>query len=246
MRTNILRSYGLMLKWTFLSNRSWLALNLAVQIMIAIGFIYGISFFYPAITPEVAKYLTSGAPVLILLTAGLVMVPQVIAMQRTEGTFDYIWSLPVPRMVNIAADATNTFGTILPGSALAVVLGAWYFGFGLQVSLLVIPAIILISMCGTFLGYTIAFVVPKPMMVNVLTQIIVFVVMLFSPVMFPADRLPGWLQAIHTVLPIQYMADLSRGTLTDLSVNLGRSFAVVGAWFVLGFGVTWLTVRRRR
>ena len=58
MKTNWLRSYRLMLKWTFLSNRSWLSLNLAVQIMIAIGFIFGISYFYPAITPDVAKRLT--------------------------------------------------------------------------------------------------------------------------------------------------------------------------------------------
>ena len=246
MKVNAVRGYGLMLKWTFLSNRAWLSLNLAVQIMIAIGFIYGISFFYPAITPDVAKYLTSGAPVLILLTAGLVMVPQVVAMARTEGTFDYIWSLPVPRMVHIAADATNTFATILPGSALAVALGAWHFGFSLDISLLLIPAIVLIAMCGTFLGYTIAFSISKPMMVNVLTQIIVFVVMLFSPVMFPADRLPGWLQAIHQVLPIQYMADLSRGTLTDLPIELGRAFAIVGAWFAVGLIVTWATVRRRR
>ena len=246
MKTNWLRSYRLMLKWTFLSNRSWLSLNLAVQIMIAIGFIFGISFFYPAITPDVAKYLTSGAPVLILLTAGLVMVPQIVAMARTEGTFDYIWSLPVPRMVHIAADATNTFATILPGVALAVALGAWHFHFGLTLSWLLIPALVLIAMCGTFLGYTMAFAISKPMMVNVLTQIIVFVVMLFSPVMFPADRLPVWLQDIHRVLPIQYMADLSRGTLTDLPIDLARAFAIVGAWFAAGLIVTWATVRRRR
>ena len=64
--------------------------------------------------------------------------------------------------------------------------------------------------------------------------------------MFPADRLPVWLQDIHRVLPIQYMADLSRGTLTDLPVNLGRAFAIVGAWFAAGLIVTWATVRRRR
>jgi ABC-2 type transport system permease protein len=240
-----MRSYFLMLKWVFLSNRSWLSLNLAVQIMIAIGFIFGVGFFYPAITPETAKYLTSGAPTLILLTAGLVMVPQIVAMARTEGTFDYIWSLPVPRMVHIAADATNMFATILPGVVLAVVLGAVHFNFNLDISPLVIPAVIMIALCGTFAGYAMAFVIPRPMMVNVLTQILVFVVMLFSPVMFPADRLPGWLQAIHRVFPIQYMADLTRGTLTDLNVDLGLAFAVVGAWFVLGFTVTYLTVRRR-
>jgi len=244
--THWFRSYALMLKWVMLSNRSWLSLNLAVQVMIAAGFIFGISFFYPEITPETAKYLTTGAPTLILITVGLVMGPQMIAMMRTEGTFDYIWSLPVPRMIYIFADTTNMVVSTLPGVILAVVLGAVYFDFSLSVSWLVIPAVVLISLCGSFAGYAMAMAVPRPMMAQVLTQIIVFVVMLFSPVMFPAERLPGWLQSVHTVFPIQYMADISRGTLTDLDVNLGRAFTVVGAWFVAGLLVTWLVVRRRR
>ena len=239
------RSYFLMVKWVFLSSRPWLSLNLAVQIMIAVGFIYGISFFYPQITPVIAKYIITGAPTLIMLTVGLVVVPQIVANMRTEGTFDYVWSLPVPRMTHIYADATNTFGTTLPGVIVSVILGAIYFNFNLDVSLLIIPAVILIALCGTFIGYTIAFAVPKPMMVNVITQILVFFVMLFSPVMFPVEQLPGWLQAVHHVLPIQYMADLVRGTLTDLPVKLGLSFAVVGAWCAGCFTLTYLLVRRR-
>ncbi len=240
-----LRSYFLMVKWVFLSYRPWLSLFLAVEIGIAIGMIYGISFFYPGITPEIAKYLTTGAPTLILLVAGLVLVPQIVAQARTEGTFDYIWSLPVPRMAHLAADATNMFGSVLPGVVLAVVLGSIHFDFNLDISLLVIPAVILVAMCGTFIGYSIAFLIPKPMMVNVITQIMSFAVMLFSPVMFPAERLPGWLQAIHKVLPIQYMADLTRGTLTDLDVNLGLAFIMVGAWCIAGFIITLVVVNRR-
>jgi ABC-2 type transport system permease protein len=243
--SRLLRSYFLMLKWVFLSNRTWLSLNLAVQIGIAIGFVFGISYFYPTITPDIAKYITTGAPTLILLMVGFVMVPQIIAAMRTEGTFDYIWSLPVPRMAHVAADATNMFGTTLPGIILAVILGAVRFDFSLNISPLVVPAIILISLCGTFVGYSMAFAVPKPMMVNVLTQIIVFCVMMFSPVMFPVERLPGWLQDVHQVLPIQYMADLMRGTLTDLPINLGKAFAITGGWCAAGFLVTNLLVRRR-
>lgn len=224
-----LRSYFLMLKWVFLSNRPWSSLNLVVQMCIAVGFIFGISYFYPSVTPAVAKYLTTGAPTLILITVGLVMVPEIVAQMRLEGTFDYIWSLPVPRMVHIAADATNMFGSMLPGVVLAVIFGAIHFNFSLDISLLVIPAVVLIAGCATFVGYSMAFAVSRPMMVNVITQIIIFVVMLFSPVMFPASQLPGWLQAVHRVLPIQYMACLTRGTLTDLNVNLGRAFAFVGA-----------------
>ena len=86
----LLRSYGLMLKWQALSNKTILPINLVVQIMIATGFIFGLGLFYPEITPTTAKFLTTGAPTIILLMVGLVLVPQIVAMARTEGTFDYI------------------------------------------------------------------------------------------------------------------------------------------------------------
>jgi ABC-2 type transport system permease protein len=239
------RSYFLMLKWVFLGNRSWLTLNLVSQLTIAVAFIFGIGYFYPSITPMIGKFLTTGSPTLVLLTVGLSTVPQVIASMRAEGTFDYIWSLPVPRMAHIAADASVMFGTMIPGILLSIILGKLHFGFSLQISWLVIPAVLLIASCATFAGYSMAFAVPKPMMIPIITQLTVIFVTLFSPVMFPSVQLPGFLQAVHWVLPIQYMANLMRGTLTDIPVNLGQSFMVVGAWFAAGFAGTYMMVRRR-
>jgi ABC-2 type transport system permease protein len=234
-----------MVKWVFLSYRNWLSLLFAFQIAIAVGMIYGISYLYPVMTPDIAKYLITGAPTIILLMIGFVVIPQIVAGARLEGTFDYTWSLPIPRMTHIAADATVMFGSVLPGVILSVILGSIRFDFTLQASFLVIPAALLIGMCSSFAGYSIAFAVPKPMMVNVITQVFSFAVMLFSPVMFPAERLPGWLQAIHRVLPIQYMADLVRGTLTDIPVNLSRAFIITGAWTLACLILTNLLVRRR-
>jgi ABC-2 type transport system permease protein len=242
----LLRSYGLMLKWQALSNRPLLPLNLVVQLMIAAAFIVGIGFFYPEITPSTAKYLTTGAPTISLLMVGLVLVPQVVAMARTEGTFDYMWSLPVPRLVYVAADATIWVLVSLPGVILSLVLGSAYYHFGLQIKWLAVPAILLIAMTGIFVGYCIAHGAPKPQMAQLATQVIVFGIMVFSPVMYPAEQLPHWLAMVHKVLPVEYMADLSRGTLTDLKVDLGLSFAVVGAWCVVGLVVTSLLIRRRR
>jgi hypothetical protein len=42
------------------------------------------------------------------------------------------------------------------------------------------------------------------------------------------------------------MADLSRGTLTDLDVNLGLAFIVVGVWCIVGFIITTTVVNRRQ
>jgi len=244
--TRMLRSYALMLKWQALSSQTVLPLTLIVQLMIAAGFIIGIGFFYPEMTSETAKYLTTGAPTITLLMIGLVLVPQMVAISRSAGTFEYMWSLPVPRLVYVAADATVWVLVSLPGVILSLILGAVYFDFSLELSWLAIPAVLLISLTGVFIGYSIAHSVPKPELATLATQVIVFLIMLFSPVMYPASQLPGWMEAIHKFFPVMYMADLSRGTLTDLNVDLGRAFAVVGAWCVLGLILTALLVRRRR
>lgn len=244
--TQLLRSYGLMLKWQALSNQAVLPINLIVQMMIAVGFIIGIGFFYPEISPDIAKFLTTGAPTISLLTVGLVLVPQVVALGRTAGTFEYMWSLPVPRLVYVAADATIWILVSLPGVIASLILGSIYFDFGLQISPLVVPAIALIAMTGTFIGYSIAHAAPKPEIAQLATQIIIFGIMLFSPIMYPMEQLPNWMAVIHRFLPIKYMADLLRGTLTDLPVNLGLAFAVVSVWCLVGLVVTSLLVRRRQ
>ena len=243
--TRYLRSYFLMLKWQAFSQKPIIPLNAVVQIMVAVGFIIGLSYFYPQLDASTARYLTTGAPTIILLMVGLVLLPQIVAGSRKEGTFDYIWSLPVPRMVYIAADATIWVAATLPGVILALVMGSAYHHFSLDISPLVVPAILLVAASGVFLGYVIALWPPKPEIGSLITQILVFLIMLFSPIMYPASQLPGWLQNVHKILPFQYMADLTRGTLTNLDVNLERAFLVVGVWCIAGFVATLLLVRRR-
>jgi ABC-2 type transport system permease protein len=241
-----LRSFGLMLKWNALRNKPVLPLEMIIQVMIAVGFVIGIHFFFPETTPMTAKFLTTGAPTLILLMTGLVLVPQVVSMARKEGTFDYLWSLPVSRIVYILADAVIWIMVSLPGVILALITGALYYDFRLEASWLVIPAFLLIALTGTFLGYAIAHGVPKPEMAHLITQFLVFAIMIFSPVVYPDARLPSIMAKIHSVLPIKYMADLTRGTLTNLDVDLKAAFIVTGIWCFIGFLATILTIHKRR
>jgi len=241
-----IRGYRLMLQWQALSQKPILPLSMIVQIMVAVGFVIGLSYFYPKLDSTTAKYLTTGTPTIILLMVGLILLPQIVGMSRKEGTFDYIWSLPIPRMAFIAADATIWVAVAFPGAIAALTIGAVYHNFSLSISPLVIPAMLLIASTGVFLGYIIALGAPTPEIAQILTQVIVFAIMLFSPILFPASQLPEWLGWIHKYLPVQYMADLTRGTLTDLNVNTGRAFAMVGAWCAFGLIATYFLVRRRK
>jgi ABC-2 type transport system permease protein len=242
----IMRSYLLMLRWQMLSRRTLLVLALIIQTLIAVGFIIGLGFLFPDIGAEQAAYLVTGVPVLSLLMVGLVVVPQMVAQAKMEGTFDYVWSLPVPRMVYQLADATVWVLLSLPGIAMALVLGSFYFDFTLHFSPWVIPVFILTPLSATFIGYTIAHVSPRPELTMLLGNMLAFVVLVFSPIYYPIDQLPDWLAALHRGLPMKYMADLVRGTLTDADVNLGLALGVVAGWCVAGFVITSLAVRRRR
>jgi ABC-2 type transport system permease protein len=217
----------------------------AFQVLMTVGFVIGISFVVPDFNPEMARHLVTGSPALILLTMGLVFVPQIVATDRLRGTYDFMLSLPVPRMALLASDATIYFLVTLPAIIIALWIGSVYHDFSLQVSPLVVPAFLLIALTGTFVGYALGLAVPRPQMATAVTQILLFIIAVFSPVIYPVEKLPDWMAAIHRILPIQYMAELTRGTLSDIDVNLGLAFGVTGAWCLAGFIFCYLVMKRR-
>jgi ABC-2 type transport system permease protein len=78
------------------------------------------------------------------------------------------------------------------------------------------------------------------------SQILVVFILMFSPLIFPADRLPGWLAAIHSVLPIQAMGEVMRGTLASNTFPLtAGAFLLLGAWCAGTFAATSVVLTRR-
>ncbi|RKN45429.1 ABC transporter permease [Micromonospora endolithica] len=240
-----LRSYLLLLRWHTIRLRYLLPLMLVIQTLLAVGIVVGFSFLLPTIDDATALYLATGAPTLGLITVGMVLAPQMVAQAKTEGTFDYHRTLPVPRSALLAADVTTWFATSLPGLALALFTATLRFDLDLDVSPLVVPAILLVALTATAIGYAISYAVP-PAVANLAAQVIVFVALMFSPINFPADRLPGWLQAVHQVLPFQHMAEAIRGTLVAGAAGLDAvPFAVLAVWCALGLTVTLRVMTRR-
>lgn len=77
-------------------------------------------------------------------------------------------------------------------------------------------------------------------------MVLVVFVLMFSPLYFPADRLPGWLAAIHRVLPIQAMGEVIRGTLAGSTFPLpAGALLLLGAWCAAAFAVTYAVLARR-
>jgi len=240
-----LRSYVLLLQWQLLRLKMFLPLLVLVQGLFALGIVLGYPLLFPEIDRTTILFLATGAPAIALITVGLVAVPQFVGQGKQEGTLDYMRSLPVPRLVYLLADVTVWLIVVVPGVAVAIVISAIRFELDLQVSVLVVPTLLLVAVTASAIGYAIASVLPT-MVSALISQVLVVFVLMFSPLNFPPDRLPDWLAPLHQVLPIQAMGELIRGTIAGPPFSIdAANFVILGAWAVASLAVTWLAMTRR-
>jgi len=242
-----LRSYVLMLRWELLSQRLMLPMMAVLQIMLGAGMALGFGLLFEDPTSTEALFITTGATVIPMMTLGLVVLPQMVAQQKIEGTYDYIFSLPVPRMAMYFASLTVWSVIALPSAIVALLVAAWRYDLDLSIDPLSVPAAMLVVAVAAAVGYSFAHAITNPRVTNVITQLLIFVVVLFSPINFPPDRLPDWLATAHRWLPAQHSALVMRGTLTDGLVRegLGESFAILGVWAVGSSLLTAWVISRR-
>ena len=226
------RSYRLLLAWDFLRRRRVLPTIVVIQVALSVGVVYGLAFLIPDVDPKSALYLATGAPTLSMLILGLTVVPQEVAQAKLTGRLDWFSTLPVPRLAPLASEITFWLAASLPGTVLALVVASYRFDFGLHVSVAVVPAMALVAATAAAVGYALA-TASKPQLTQQVTSFVSIGILLFSPIDFPAEQLPGGLQAVHRVLPIEPMADVVRWSLTgEYVAHPARAFAIVTAWCV--------------
>ena len=244
--SNALRSYWLLLVWQHQRFKRFLVMIVVIQVLLAVGIIYGLAFLIPHIDPKSALFLATGAPTVTLLLMGLTIVPQEVSQGKLTGRFDYLSSLPIPRLATLASDVTYWLFAQLPGAAIALVIASVRFRFGLHLRWSLIPAVLLVAFTGACVGYALAMAL-HPQVSQQLSNFISIGILLFSPIDFPMARLPGFLQAVHRVLPVSYMADLLRWSLTGrFAERPGLALVVVGAWCAAGLAGSYRMAVKRR
>lgn len=242
---SVVRQLGLLVQWQFRRMAQFLPLLVIVQILLAVTTVLGYGLLIGEAPREQALYLATGASTVTLVMVGLVMTPQMVAQARTEGSLDWMRTLPVPRAVFLAADLALWTLIALPGMVLGVVAGVLRFQVDLSLSPWLPLVAVVVSLTSACVGYAIACLLP-PQVAQLLSQVLVFVVLLFSPVSYPASRLPGWLAGLHQWLPIQPMADAMRASLVSDTFSMSlRSAGVLAAWTLLAVaGASWALRRR--
>lgn len=241
-----LRSYLMMMRFDVRGLGQWLVIGIAVQVLMGAGaaIMYG---FYLGDLPELARvFIATGVPALGLIPVGFVMVPGMVAQQRIAQTYDFVWSLPVPRLA--AAASTFTVFTLmaLPGFVTSLGVAVWYYAVDVRISWIVVPAVGLTALMCTSVGFGMAHAIKDPLAVNFIANMVIFFVLLFSPIIVPITQFPDWLASIHQVLPFYHIAQVLRDALsTGLVADPQASYVWLTAWTLAGWCATGWVVGRR-
>jgi ABC-2 type transport system permease protein len=240
-------SYVAMLRFDLAAQRNFLPMFLIMQVLFGAGMAIIYGFYIGHLPPGAALFIVSGAPALAMLTAGLMGVEMMVTERQQAGTWDFIWSLPAPRSAAMASVVTVFTLLAIPGIVVTLALADLRYGISLSVSPMVVPAMLLSSMMATSVGLSMALLINNPMVTNAIMNAMIFIVLIFSPVQFPISRLPLWLADVHRVLPIYYLAEVLRASLTrGLVSDTGLSYAVLSAWTLAAWAATAWVVGRRR
>lgn len=228
-----LAGYRAMVRWHASSMRLWLVLLVMVQMLVGVGYVLGVGLFFADVPPVAAAFVSTGAPVLNLVLLGMLLGPQLVADMKTSGGYDFIASLPVPTTASAAAWYTvNLVGGLPPFVATLVVAHLRYPDVDFAISPMIVLAVPLVVFAGTMVGYALAYAIVDPKITQLVTQVLVFALMGFAPIVFPAQQMPDWLVSVNEWLPFTHMATVVRDALTDglVTADVGRAYLVLTVW----------------
>ncbi|WP_052345854.1 ABC transporter permease [Paucisalibacillus sp. EB02] len=233
---SILSEFKYVFQMQFLRSAGFLVFMALIQILISIGIVIGFTYLIPTPDKQSILFLATGAPTIILIFTGLVILPQQVGTSKSDGYMEFMRTWPVKRSTILGADTSIWLLITIPGIVVASVVAHLMFSPGYDVSWTVVPALLMIALTSIGVGYGFSYLL-SPTTSLALSQVIVFGALMFSPVNFPMDRLPEWLQAVHEILPIYSMAEVMRASLaaSTFDASMGNYINLL-IWCVLGYG----------
>jgi len=121
---------------------------------------------------------------------------------------------------------------ILPGVFISVILGYFRFSVRLNVSILAVFILFLICLTMISLGFAIAYTF-SPNIVTLMSQLILMIGLMFSPIMYPASRLPDWINHLYHVLPFVPSVNLLRACVYGHDRISLFDFTILIIWILL-------------
>jgi ABC-2 type transport system permease protein len=240
------RQYRDLVSMELRSMRGEVPMVAIIQLAFTLGFILGFGYLVPNMTEMTAIYIITGTATQGIVTVGLVLLPQLLAQSKHDGRLDYYLAMPISREAYLVALISVVGLMALPGVIFCLAFGAWYYDIALQLQPLFGLVVLLgiASLAGV--GIAMAVYSPHQQVTNAATQLIIFYVLFFAPVLMPREQLPALLRETARFAPPAYAADAVRATVTNLpGTQLGTSLAGMAIFALGSIVLSAIAIRRR-
>jgi ABC-2 type transport system permease protein len=191
-------------------------------------------------------YVISGAAIFAVANDGLYKMATRIAIMRKEGIMLYYASLPISRFALMSALLVSRLVITLPGMLVPIVFGMAIYNVQFEFSPWIVVLLPLTALVLSALGMALGVLIENLEMIQMVTNMLVFLLVMGAPVFIPMSALPVPLQVIGLLLPPTYAAAALR---MALSGNINGEFflymAILAAMLPVSFGLLnrWLTWR---
>ena len=233
-----------LVRWSLIRHKYFLPVFSIVQMFLAIAIVYGFALMMPVMDYESSVYLSSGALTIGIIAVGCVLAPQIVSESKQNGIFKYQRSLPVARSHIIIADLIIWSVAALPGIIMSCIAGVLRFDVSVRLNLLSGFIILIVLIAMILIGFSIAYLLP-PTIMSLVTQLIMLCALLFSPITYPAERLPQWTVHFYQIFPFVPISNLIRSTLFNLQAFYIVDLIIVIAWAVGAYIVAFKTLSKK-
>lgn len=185
-----------------MKTRRWLPIYVFSIVLVPIGTLLFAKALIPKemVTPEVETRLVTGSLVFGIGIMTVNNLPEIFLWERFGGMLKLIITAPV-RPMSYAAGVI--LYALTQGMLTAAVLLSFapLLGIDVHLDLWLVPVLALTSLSLAGLGIVIATWSPRMEVGNLLANVVGIMAALLSPIYYPIERLPAWLQWVVRALP---------------------------------------------
>ncbi|MBC7813958.1 MAG: ABC transporter permease [Burkholderiales bacterium] len=183
-------------------------------------------------------YIITGASIFAVTNDGLYTLAVRMTTMKKEGMLLYYASLPISKIAFVMAIILSRLVITLPGMLISIFGGLAMYGAELNFSLWIVVVLVITALALSSIGMALGALVDNVEVIQVVSNVLLFVLIMAAPVFIPYDALPLPLQLASYLFPPTYAAAALR---LALSGNIGPEFyghiAVLLAMTVVSFAI---------
>lgn len=188
---------------------------LIFSVVLPISMVFGFTRLGGQITDESGLlYIISGSAIFAVASDGLYTLALRIGSMKQQGTLLYYASLPISKAAFVIAIVLSRLTVVMPAMLMPIIFGAWYYHLDIHFNLWILILLPLTGLSLSVIGMAVGALIDNLEMVQILVNVLLFVIVMAAPVFTPIEALPVPLQILGYFLPPTYAATALRGALT--------------------------------